>query len=146
MFHLNLLNESHKSFLEIQSKWRKEPEWCRPAKEKEVKEPEDDTLRIKSKEIIEDDDSSDDEKKKKKTKKKEDVKKKDKAKLPQGPVHIGTSDQLSLKTDLDAATFAQCKEKMRAVKKSLKALDKPDPKQTPEEQVKHLKNHCFFIW
>merc|ERR1712240_796392 len=68
-------------------------------------------------------------------KKKEDVKKKDKAKLPQGPVHIGTSDQLSLKTDLDAATFAQCKEKMRAVKKSLKALDKPDPKQTPEEQV-----------
>jgi len=105
------------------------------AKEKEVKEPEDDNLRIKSKEIIEDDDSSDDEKKKKKTKKKEDVKKKDKAKLPQGPVHIGTSDQLSLKTDLDAATFAQCKEKMRAVKKSLKALDKPDPKQTPEEQV-----------
>ena len=105
------------------------------AKEKEVKEPEDDNLRIKSKEIIEDDDSSDDEKKKKKTKKKEDVKKKDKPKLPQGPVHIGTSDQLSLKTDLDAATFAQCKEKMRAVKKSLKALDKPDPNQTPEEQV-----------
>merc|ERR1712112_96444 len=106
-----------------------------PAKDKEVKEPDEDNLRIKSKEIIEDDDSSDDEKKKKKTKKKDDVKKKDKAKQPQGPVHIGSSDQLSLKTDLDAATFAQCKDKMRAVKKSLKALDKPDPNQTPEEQV-----------
>merc|ERR1712098_515074 len=76
-----------------------------PAKDKEVKEPDEDNLRIKSKEIIEDDDSSDDEKKKKKTKKKDDVKKKDKAKQPQGPVHIGSSDQLSLKTDLDAATF-----------------------------------------
>merc|ERR1712025_1171144 len=28
-----------------------------------------------------------------------------------------------------------CKDKMRAVKKHLKALDKPDPNQTPDEQV-----------
>merc|ERR1712130_277314 len=90
------------------------------------------------KEIVEDDDSSDDEKKKKdkKSKKKDDKsKKKAKSKAATGPVHIGSSDQLNLKADLDPETFAQCKDKMRAVKKSLKALDKPDPNQTPEEQV-----------
>merc|ERR1711892_866127 len=91
----------------------------------------------KSKEIIEDDDSSDDEgrKKDKKEKRREkEEKKKEKPKAALGPVHIG-SNELLLKSDLDPATFAQCKEKMRNVKKSLKALDKPDPDQTPEEQV-----------
>ena len=63
--------------------------------------------------------------------------KKDKSKTAQGPVHIGSNDQLVLKTDLDSDTFGQCKEKMRAVKKSLKALDKPDPNQTQEEQVRN---------
>jgi len=106
-----------------------------PAKEV-VKEPvEDENKTFKSKEIIEDDDSSDDEKGKGKKSKKKDEKKKEKTKASQGPVHIGSSDQLILKTDLDSETFAQCKEKMRAVKKSLKALDKPDPNQTQEEQV-----------
>ena len=93
---------------------------------------------FKSKEIIEDDDSSDDDKKKKdKKSKKKDVKekKKEKSKGPSGPVHIGSGDQLTLKSDLDSETFSQCKDKMRAVKKSLKALDKPDPNQTAEEQV-----------
>merc|ERR1719435_190977 len=93
----------------------------------------------KSKEIIEDDDSSDEEGKKKKEKKKEkEEKKKEKPKASQGPVHIG-SNELLLKSDLDPATFAQCKEKMRNVKKSLKALDKPDPDQTPEEQVSNTR-------
>ena len=64
-------------------------------------------------------------------------KKKAKPKASSAPVHIGTSE-LSLKSDLDSETFAQCKEKMRAVKKSLKALDKPDPNQTQEEQVSGL--------
>merc|ERR1719195_1122364 len=93
---------------------------------------------FKSKEIIEDDDSSDDDKKKKdKKSKKKDVKekKKEKSKGPSGPVHIGSGDQLTLKSGLDSETFSQCKDKMRAVKKSLKALDKPDPNQTAEEQV-----------
>merc|ERR1712014_401530 len=82
-----------------------------------------------------DEGSSDDDKKKKDEKsKKKDSKKKAKPKTPSAPVHIGSSE-LSLKSDLDSETFAQCKEKMRAVKKSLKALDKPDPNQTPEEQV-----------
>merc|ERR1719341_3183568 len=95
----------------------------------------------KSKEIIEDDDSSEDEgrKKDKKEKKKEkEEKKKEKPKAALGPVHIG-SNELLLKSDLDPATFAQCKEKMRNVKKSLKALDKPDPNQTPEEQVSNTR-------
>merc|ERR1712029_818400 len=37
--------------------------------------------------------------------------------------------------NLDKETFSQCKDKIRAVKKHLKALDKPDPNQTPDEQV-----------
>ena len=95
---------------------------------------EDENKQFKSKEIIEDDESSDDEKKKKEKKpKKKDEKKKDKQKL--GPVHIGSSDQLNLKANLDKETFSQCKDKMRAVKKHLKALDKPDPNLTPDEQV-----------
>merc|ERR1719481_980029 len=65
-------------------------------------------------------------------------KKKEKPKAALGPVHIG-SNELLLKSDLDPATFAQCKEKMRNVKKSLKALDKPDPDQTPEEQVSNTR-------
>merc|ERR1711936_1144082 len=102
----------------------------------EQKETEDDpTKQFKSKELVEDEGSSDDEKKKKdKKSKKKDGRKKGKAKASSGPVHIGSSE-LSLKSDLDSETFAQCKEKMRAVKKSLKALDKPDPNQTQEEQV-----------
>merc|ERR1711953_1582401 len=78
--------------------------------------------------------TEDDKKKKDKKSKKKDSKKKAKPKTPSAPVHIGSSE-LSLKSDLDSDTFAQCKEKMRAVKKSLKALDKPDPNQTQEEQV-----------
>jgi len=101
-----------------------------------IKEFVDDTNKeYKSKEIIEDDDSSDEEgKKKDKKEKKKEEKKKEKPKAALGPVHIGSNDFL-LKTELDAETFAQCKEKMRGVKKSLKALDKPDPNQTPDEQV-----------
>ena len=102
----------------------------------EEKETEDDPSKpFKSKEIVDDDATSEDDKKKKdKKSKKKDSKKKAKPKTTNAPVHIGSSE-LSLKSDLDSETFAQCKEKMRAVKKSLKALDKPDPNQTQEEQV-----------
>merc|ERR1712226_1394843 len=77
--------------------------------------------------------------KKKKDKEREDRKeekkeKEKKPKAPQGPVHIGSSE-IVLKSELDPAIFAQCKEKMRNVKKSLKALDKPDPSQSTQEQV-----------
>merc|ERR1719356_2060944 len=91
--------------------------------------------------IVEDDDSSNDEaevKKKRKKEKDREEKKEKKSKAPQGPVHIG-SNELLIKSELDPSTFAQCKEKMRHVKKSLKALDKPDPNQTPEEQVSNTR-------
>merc|ERR1712083_1096253 len=111
-------------------------------KKKKVKKPmkvkdsnDDLNKEYKSKEIIEDDDTSDEEsKKKEKKEKKKEEKKKEKPKAALGPVHIG-SNELLMKSELDPATFAQCKEKMRDVKKSLKALDKPDPNQTPDEQV-----------
>lgn len=115
-------------------------------KKKKVKKPmkvkdsnDDLNKEYKSKEIIEDDDTSDEEsKKKEKKEKKKDEKKKEKPKAALGPVHIG-SNELLVKSELDPATFAQCKEKMRDVKKSLKALDKPDPNQTPDEQVSNTR-------
>merc|ERR1712183_102863 len=91
--------------------------------------------------IVEDDDSSNDEaetKKKRKKEKEREEKKEKKAKTPQGPVHIGSSE-IILKSELEPAIFAQCKEKMRQVKKSLKALDKPDPNQSPQEQVSNTR-------
>merc|ERR1719397_1786779 len=100
---------------------------------------EDQKLEYKSKEIVEDDDSSDEDRKKKseKEKKKKDKedKKKDKVKRSEGTVHIGTSDLILKSSELDPEIFSQCKEKMRDVKKSLKALDKPDSKMSQEEQV-----------
>ena len=83
----------------------------------------------KSREIVEDDDSSDNDEKEKK--RKEEKKKKA---LP-GPVHFGTNEPV-LMGDLDPEVFKQCKEKMRDVKKSLKALDRPDPAQSQSEQVR----------
>merc|ERR1712240_614127 len=83
---------------------------------------------------IEDDSSDDEAEKEKKKKKHKEEKKEKKAKVSQGPVHIG-SCELVLASSLDPAIFAQCKEKMRNVKKSLKALDKPDPNQSAQEQV-----------
>merc|ERR1712130_365320 len=75
---------------------------------------------------------------KKKRKKEKEEKKEKKAKQPQGPVHIG-STEIVLKSELEPAIFAQCKEKMHQVKKSLKALDKPDPNQSPQEQVSNTR-------
>merc|ERR1712181_112948 len=77
-------------------------------------------------------------KKKRKKEKEREEKKEKKAKAPQGPVHIGSSE-IVLKSELEPAIFAQCKEKMRQVKKSLKALDKPDPNQSPQEQVSNTR-------
>merc|ERR1712173_578648 len=77
-------------------------------------------------------------KKKRKKEKDREEKKEKKAKAPQGPVHIGSSE-IVLKSELEPAIFAQCKEKMRQVKKSLKALDKPDPNQSPQEQVSNTR-------
>merc|ERR1712226_1193610 len=84
--------------------------------------------------------------KKKKDKEREDRKeekkeKEKKPKAPQGPVHIGSSE-IVLKSELDPAIFAQCKEKMRNVKKSLKALDKLD---SCKPQAKHLDTRAAYL-
>lgn len=60
-------------------------------------------------------------------------KKKKSAGLP-GPVHIGSNEPATV-VELEPEVFKQCKEKMRDVKKALKALDKPDPDITEEQQV-----------
>merc|ERR1712130_156580 len=86
-------------------------------------------------------------KKEKEEKKKEEKEKKPKEKkAPQGPVHIGSSE-LMLKSELDPSgpIFAQGKEKMRSVKKFLKALDKPDPNQSTEEQVSNTRRCLMKI-
>merc|ERR1712130_803070 len=108
---------------------------------KEKTEEREEVKEYKTPAIVEDDDSSNDEtetKKKRKKEKEREEKKEKKAKAPQGPVHIG-STEIVLKSELEPAIFAQCKEKMRQVKKSLKALDKPDPNQSPQEQVSNTR-------
>merc|ERR1711934_697989 len=108
---------------------------------KEKTEEKEEVKEYKTAAIVEDDDSSNDEaetKKKRKKEKEREEKKEKKAKTPQGPVHIGSSE-IVLKSELEPAVFAQCKEMMRQVKKSLKALDKPDPNQSPQEQVSNTR-------
>ena len=108
---------------------------------KEKTEEKEEMKEYKTPAIVEDDDSSNDEaevKKKRKKEKDREEKKEKKSKTPQGPVHIG-STEIVLKSELEPAIFAQCKEKMRQVKKSLKALDKPDPNQSPQEQVSNTR-------
>lgn len=115
---------------------------------KAKEEKEESTKEYKSVAIIENSDSSDSDSEKKELKeKKEKVKepkekkeKKPKAKRQKtaaelGPIHITGSKEPVLVGELDPAIFAQCKEKMRSVKKALKALDKPDPNMSQDEQV-----------
>jgi len=94
----------------------------------------------KSREIIEDEDSSENEDKEKRVKKEDKKKKKG---LP-APVHFGTNEPM-LMEELDPEVFKQCKEKMRDVRKSLKALDKPDPDHTESEQVNHTRQCLLKI-
>lgn len=92
---------------------------------KKVEEP--GNKEYKSKEIVEDDDSSENEDKSEKKKEKK------KKSLP-APVHFGSNEPVIM-GELDPAVFKQCKEKMRDVKKSLKALDRPDPELSQNDQV-----------
>ena len=101
----------------------------------QVKEIADDSNKEnKIKEFIEDDDSSDEGGEKDREKKVE--KWKEEKKKENSKAALGLNELLQ--SDLDPATVAQCKEKIRNVEKSLKALDKPDPNQTPQEQVRIL--------
>lgn len=130
----------------------------KPREEKE------ESKEYKSVAIIENSDSSDSDSEKKEVKEKkekpkevkekkdtqEKKEKKPKTKRPKtaaelGPVHITGSKEPVLVGELDPAIFAQCKEKMRSVKKALKALDKPDPNMSQDEQVTHTRKCLIKI-
>ncbi|CAD1468457.1 unnamed protein product, partial [Heterotrigona itama] len=82
-------------------------------------------------------------KKEKKTKKeKKENKKVKKAKQAAGPMHFTANNEpraLDVLGDLDPSIFNECKEKMRPVKKALKALDRPDQSLSETEQVAHTR-------
>ncbi|KAK9497686.1 hypothetical protein O3M35_004364 [Rhynocoris fuscipes] len=91
-------------------------------------------------EIVKDDDhdASMDNSDKRKGKKKEKKKKRNDA----GPMHFTANSEpraLDVLGDLEPAIFNECKEKMRPVKKALKALDNPDQSLGPNEQVNHTR-------
>lgn len=59
-----------------------------------------------------------------------------------GPMHFAAKAEprpLNVLGDLDPVIFNECKEKMRPVKKALKALDNPDPNMDEREQIEHTK-------
>lgn len=65
--------------------------------------------------------------------------KKNKAKLD-GPMHFTANNEpraLDVLGGLDPSVFNECKEKMRPVKKALKALDNPDQSLSNADQVSH---------
>ncbi|XP_017774812.1 PREDICTED: chromodomain-helicase-DNA-binding protein 1 isoform X2 [Nicrophorus vespilloides] len=68
--------------------------------------------------------------------------KKEKEKKTAGPMHFTANNEpraLDVLGDLDPSIFNECKEKMRPVKKALKALDNPDESLTEAEQVNHTR-------
>ncbi|XP_045427981.1 chromodomain-helicase-DNA-binding protein 2 isoform X2 [Pipistrellus kuhlii] len=72
------------------------------------------------------------------------------AKRPQGPVHITAGSEPvpigeAEDDDLDQETFSICKERMRPVKKALKQLDKPDKGLSVQEQLEHTRNCLLKI-
>lgn len=86
---------------------------------------------------------SDDKKKEKKLRKeKKESRRGKKNKQPVGPMHFTANNEpraLDVLGDLDPSIFNECKEKMRPVKKALKALDKPDLSLSQSEQVTHTR-------
>lgn len=63
-------------------------------------------------------------------------------KKPDGPMHFTANNEpraLDVLGDLDPTIFNECKEKMRPVKKALKALDNPDQSLSTQEQVNHTR-------
>lgn len=82
----------------------------------------------------------------KKKKKDKETKKAKKAKEANKPMHFTANNEpraLDVLGDLDPNIFNECKEKMRPVKKSLKALDRGHHGMSHEEQVSH-KRECLL--
>ncbi|XP_041975672.1 chromodomain-helicase-DNA-binding protein 1 isoform X1 [Aricia agestis] len=100
--------------------------------------------KLKIEEVSTHDETSNDrkEKDKKRTKKEgKDRPKNEKSKSrkkPAGPMHFTANNEpraLEVLGDLDPSVFEECKEKMRPVKKALRALDNPDQALSESEQV-----------
>ncbi|CAK1540056.1 unnamed protein product [Leptosia nina] len=100
--------------------------------------------KLKMEEVLTHDETSCDRKEKDKKRSKKDGKdrsKNDKVKKnkkPAGPMHFTANNEpraLEVLGDLDPSVFEECKEKMRPVKKALRALDNPDQTLSESEQV-----------
>ncbi|CAK9826197.1 Chromodomain-helicase-DNA-binding protein 1 [Anthophora retusa] len=106
-----------------------------------IKKEEEVVIKKEVKEEIED--VVEEKKKEKKTKKeKKENKKAKKTKQAAGPMHFTANNEpraLDVLGDLDPSIFNECKEKMRPVKKALKALDRPDQSLSEAEQVAHTR-------
>ncbi|KAJ6646547.1 Chromodomain-helicase-DNA-binding protein 1 [Pseudolycoriella hygida] len=65
-----------------------------------------------------------------------------------GPMHFTANNEprsLDVLGELDPSTFNECKEKMRPVKRALKALDNPDQSLSSQDQVKHTRECLVSI-
>lgn len=65
-----------------------------------------------------------------------------------GPMHFTANNEpraLDVLGDLDPTIFNECKEKMRPVKKALKALDNPDQSLSNEDQIKQARDCLISI-
>lgn len=85
---------------------------------------------------------------KKEVKKKREKKQVKKNKKETGPMHFTANSEpraLDVIGDLDPAIFNECKEKMRPVKKALKALDNPDTSLPEQEQLNHTRQCLLQI-
>ncbi|XP_049815552.1 chromodomain-helicase-DNA-binding protein 1 [Schistocerca nitens] len=85
---------------------------------------------------------------KKDVKKKREKKQVKKNKKETGPMHFTANSEpraLDVIGDLDPAIFNECKEKMRPVKKALKALDNPDTSLPEQEQLNHTRQCLLQI-
>ncbi|XP_055685327.1 chromodomain-helicase-DNA-binding protein 1 [Lutzomyia longipalpis] len=74
--------------------------------------------------------------------------KKGKKRNSDGPMHFTANNEpraLVVLGDLDPNVFNECKEKMRPVKKALKALDNPDQTLSTQEQVNHTRTCLLNI-
>lgn len=89
-----------------------------------------------------------DEKKEEKKKQKRERKESKSKKKAQGPMHFTANSEpraLDVMGDLEPAIFDECKEKMRPVKKALKALDNPDESLNEQDQVSHTRQCLLQI-
>ncbi|CAG2068565.1 unnamed protein product, partial [Timema podura] len=119
----------------------------KPPKVKAEKKVKEETEEVKSEEESKEKEEIPHEKEKKKPKREKKEPKK-KSKKQMGPMHFTANSEpraLEIIGDLDPSIFNECKEKMRPVKKALKALDNPDQTLTETEQVNHTRQCLLQI-